>query len=95
MALEPHRADPAYTEQMKERERHPEQWGAAKGQGMPLDSAAARVGRRLAAHYGFGDAKHGHLGTIAQRLLDEAKGVEAKVALESARAELEQRGFFN
>lgn len=95
MALEPHRADPAYKEQMQERERHPEQWGAAKGQGMPLDTAVARTGRRLAAHFGFGEATHGHLATIARRLLDEAKGIEAKVVLESARAELEQRGFFN
>jgi hypothetical protein len=57
------------------------------------DTPAARVMRRLAAHYGLSPINTGATNLIAQKLLAAVKGDEAKVQVETARADLIERGI--
>lgn len=95
MALIPHKADPNYEQQMEERKLHPERWGAAAWQNVNYDTPLARVMRRLAAHYGLSSINAGTLNLAAEKLLTDAKGIEAKVDIESARATLIERGMLS
>ena len=59
------------------------------------DTAKIRLGRRLIAHYGMAPRAEGSLGSIADKLLADAKGIEKEVNLESARAALTEMGFLS
>ena len=94
MALIPHKADPNYAELMKEHEKYPDRWGAGAFQSpFAGDLPVYRVARRLSYHYGLAPSVLRSLNTIAQQLLDEAKGDESKVNLESVRAVIRDAGM--
>ena len=94
MALEPCANDPDFKNQMRHKAENPESWGAAAWQNRNTnDNPAARVLRRLAGHFGLSDLTAGQCNLIVKRLLDDAKGAESAVNLESASADLTKRGI--
>ena len=90
--LIPSKDDPNYAAEMKRYKLNPEDWGAGKGFYI-ADTPADRVTRRLAAHFGLSNFAQGRIGPVAQKLLDAVKGVESKVRLDDARADLVEMGF--
>jgi hypothetical protein len=93
MALVPCHNDPDFKNQMEHCKANPDSW--ARGAQRNNDTPVARVMRRLAAHYGLSPINSGQTNLIAQKLLADAKGDEAKVQVENARAELVERGLLS
>ncbi len=90
MALAPSKSDPNYKQQMEDVKNGTYNAGNIA----PIrDTPKIRLGRRLVAHFGIAPRAEGSLGIIAEKLLADAKGVEANVYLESARAALAEMGF--
>lgn len=92
MALAPHKADPNYKQQMEEVRNGT--YNAGKS--IPIgDTAKIRLGRRLLAYYGMAPVCESSLGSLTDKLLADAKGIEKDVNLESARAALTEMGFLS
>ena len=91
MALEPCANDPNYKEQMEHCKANPDSW--ARGAGLNIDTPAARVGRRITAHFGLSPLASGQINLVALKLLADAKNDEGKVQVENARADLIARGI--
>jgi len=92
--LKPSSDDPNHDAEMRRFKREPESWGAGRGFLIP-DTPADRVTRRLAAHFGLSNYAGGRINSVAQKLLNSAQGVEAKVKLDDARADLVEMGFIS
>ena len=92
MSLIPHKADPNYAAQMAEVKNGTYN----SGRSVPIrDTAKIRLGRRLIAYFGMAPVCEGSLGSLADKLLADAKGIEKDVNLESARAALTEMGFLS
>lgn len=93
MALVPCHNDPDFKNQMEHCKANPDSW--ARGAWLNNDTPAARIMRRMAAHFGLSPFATGQINLIAQKLLDAVKGDEAKVQVETARADLIERGILS
>ena len=93
--LVPHKADPNYDAEMKRFKDDNSTWGGGLNPFSSLDTPAARIGRRIVAHFGLSPFAGGQINLIAQKLLDAVKGDEGKVQIESARADLVERGILS
>ncbi|HJX18733.1 MAG TPA: hypothetical protein VJ437_11135 [Acidiferrobacterales bacterium] len=59
------------------------------------DTPAARIGRRIVAHFGLSPFAGGQINLVAEKLLAAAKNDESKIVIESARADLIERGLLS